>query len=596
MAIAKAAKRALWLKVWPILALSGVAWAQGQAAEEPFSEVTQVTGRELVVGLPPVNSKYPLLLKKPPVLEVGDFSLMVDGRRVELTSLTRAGERPWRFLLYVDSRLSTSRQVRWMAETVMAELATLLELGSLEIVVARPEPEVVLAPTRSESNAREALSGLALTESTPNGVEELRRDFLQAQTRELGMPPAVFASQVLTEESRIVSRQMDRLLNYLAEGVATPGLSKALLLASGAVDLVPSEFYREALGPSGLGGLGPTQLRSQAGELARNVAALGWVTVGLDGPEPEALLLRGKRIGKWRFKIPAWSDPAFIVVREAERDPDLAEAHLERGRASLDVGQPIEAQRELEAAIHHYQRDPRTADRQAIAWRDLGRALEELGSPGAALRASKTAARLDPELVPLYADLVASEATERSMLEEFARAGLGWTVTGPDELADVLESCGRLLVLAYETQQLHDGRLHPLAVRRLDADEGLISSRWSPSGTSEAVAAARVRRLVAENDLETGCLEAEFELLEGPERRQVEVVVESPAPAISSLRVSVGVVTPHGVEVAHATAERVEGGSLWKTTIGLPSEVSGPLIAVAEDVITGCWTADWFDR
>ncbi len=594
------------LALWLLMAAASVTEGAEAESGQPFTGVTQVTAHELLVGWPPATESRPLLLAKPPASSVEDFSLEIDGAPLSPTGLARASEVPWRFLFYVDRLLCDPRGIRWQADTLLARLDDILAKGALEIIVADPEPIRFLAATRDESEAREALSRLALTTSAP-GLDRLRQDFARALSEEeLGMPPAEFASKVLQEESRIARARMESLLIRLADESQRVRAPKALFFSPGSLDLLPLEFYREALGPSGLELEGSTELPRLADELAANVAALGWATIGFDGPGPEKLLLEGLRIGKWRFKKPAWTDPGFIVVREAERDPELAEAQLALSRSLLAAGKAADARTALEKAIHHFYRDPRTADRQAVAWRGLGEALERLGNPEAALRAFKTSARLDPEAAPLYAPLVAAEATMRSVFGRFERSGIGWTVTQPAELGDAVASLDRLLVLTYQTEGPHDGKLHPLvAWRQADSQSGrdgggggreqeLLASAWSASGTSEGIAAARLNRLLEDGELDAGDLGASLELLEEPDGTELQIVVEAgPAPTMR-LRVSVGVATARGVEVDHVLAERVGQSATWRVRLP-PVAPGGPLVALVEDLATGQWTAAWFD-
>src|SRR5206468_544719 len=95
-------------------------------------------------------------------------------RRVVGTGAIGA-ERPWRVVIWIDRMLSGSRTVRGAAGALAAQAPTLVLLGTVEVIVAEPEPRMVLPPTRDARAVDEALSRLLLTGDGRDDLRALRQ-------------------------------------------------------------------------------------------------------------------------------------------------------------------------------------------------------------------------------------------------------------------------------------------------------------------------------------------------------------------------------------------------------------------------------------
>jgi hypothetical protein len=83
-----------------------------------------------------------------------ELSVAEDGAARRVLSVGPVpAETPWRVVIWVDRVLSGSRTVRGAAGALAAQAPALVALGTVEVVVAEPEPRVVLAPTRDDIGA-----------------------------------------------------------------------------------------------------------------------------------------------------------------------------------------------------------------------------------------------------------------------------------------------------------------------------------------------------------------------------------------------------------------------------------------------------------
>jgi len=299
-----------------LLALLWVpARAQTGTRDEPFAGTTQVTAVEIVVAVEDASGRLP------DDLGPADFEVLEDGApapvvAVEVwrrgTVVRRAapgeparvevsGEPPWSWhtVIYFDQVLSSSRSIRRVAEALAAQAGRLTRLGTVEIVVANPSAEQVLPPTRSGALVESALAELARRATGRDELRRIRRQLVYDQ-QVLGVR-SVREGQIavhVAQEFDLLRRQHDVLTAAIAG--ATHEGPRALLLVNDGYDLRPIDFYSQFLGShlEGAGSLSRTAssqvtvsaLQADAGrqavatdveQLARSLAAGGWVTVNL---------------------------------------------------------------------------------------------------------------------------------------------------------------------------------------------------------------------------------------------------------------------------------------------------------------------------
>jgi Ca-activated chloride channel family protein len=209
-----------------------------------------------------------------------DFTVTEDGASLRVLGLETG--KPWRVVVYVDRILSSMRSVRGAAGLLATQVRELTALGTVEILIAEPEPRTVLPPTRDPIAVDEALSRLMLTGEGRDDLRMLRQRFLE----EVGAPaerPEDLADRLgeaVAAETRLAGRQHDFLLEWLAESRGADG-PRALFLVSDGFDLdprtpylakIPDEALRSALRAE----LPDPGLAGRNRELAQTAAALGW--------------------------------------------------------------------------------------------------------------------------------------------------------------------------------------------------------------------------------------------------------------------------------------------------------------------------------
>lgn len=219
-------------------------------------------------------------LRKPPV--AADFTVSEDGTPRRVAGLapwvTGSSPGPWRLVIYIDRVLAGTRTLRAAAGALAAQTRELAALGTVEVVVAEPEPRVVQGPTRDLYLLDEVLSRLALTEESRDDLRALRRRFRQQ--------PGEDPRDALAAENRLVRRQQERMIAWLAESGPSgsgslAGAPRALLLISDGYDRQPENFYaipRPAV----------SELETVSHDAGRALAGLGWTAVPLPVDFPES--------------------------------------------------------------------------------------------------------------------------------------------------------------------------------------------------------------------------------------------------------------------------------------------------------------------
>jgi VWFA-related protein len=479
----------------PLLALAALLAPAAPAAaqqRETFTGTAQVTAVDLILDVHDAAGGVPADLtaadfevledgEPVPVIGVEPFSRgVVAGGRIAGAPGREAEAAPdepwnWRVVIYIDQVLSSSRSIRRACEGLAAQAGRLTELGPVEIVIARPAPEVALKPTRSARLVEQTLERLA--RDTP-GRDELRR-IRKAFVRDMllkgeidggGVPTvateapdidpsnpggnagaigqargegpiirdgAAFSRELLArasleQELGMMQRQHDALMAWLG-GYLEPG-PRALLLVNDGYDLDPRQFYLTGAiaGAQFVASLASQlqdrEIAADSEILARSLAAAGWVTVNL-------------------------------------------------AISAFDVGETMSAEMS-----------------------GRGRLGDLVASKGDTVSELPSSLVLQP-LAPL---------------NKMAAYTGGETLTGVGKLPASLERLGDRVRLTYQVSRPPDGALHAVEVRARRPGLKVKAPQWSGSPAPEAVASARARRLLT-GDVDRGELPVAAALALEPE-------------------------------------------------------------------------------
>ncbi len=366
------------------LVLLVAAAARGQqpdaapAAPTPaLSERLQVTSVDLWVGV----DRGPLGVSSR--LEPAEFELHLAGESAPIAAVDKGviGREPRRLVVFIDTVLGDQASVRWSASRLAERAGELAAIGDVEVVVADPDPRVVLAGTRDVERLSDALSGLALFAGTDAAIPLLRDEFLNVGEDDADVE---LASSFLQEEIALVLQRQDLLLRWLIDQAPSPRRSmdrrrvRAVCCSTSARASTPTPQVSISAPPTKNG-----SLQRETTSWVRTLAAYGWTCAPLVFEDRRALLRRGLRIGKWRFGGPRGKAGGPLVLLgasyEGERDAGKAAALVELGDTLLAAGDYEQASDAYLRAIHHFYGDPRTQSRQAYAWRQLALALKGSG-------------------------------------------------------------------------------------------------------------------------------------------------------------------------------------------------------------------------
>jgi Ca-activated chloride channel family protein len=483
-------------------------------------------------------------------LTAADFQLLAAGTRRDILQVERPQpEAPWQLVIYLDTPLASPRTGQ-RAAVVLGSLASeLTDLGSVEIVQADPLPERLLAATREPAALDATLSQAALTADTAHAVKALRERYFQRLWYQMQLPGgtptreiAALLREAVAEEARLIQRQADALLSWLA---ALPGTAeedqaaapprRALLLVSDGFDDDPWSFYRGQIpDPSLAAALDrerpPQPFAAIADELARNIAGLGWVVIPL--PLEGAL------------------------------------AELPRGGTANDRFRDLAADRPVDS-----QPTWTTTTLESLKRRIQGQ---------------------QPEVAPQGPVIVGG----RGPLEALATASGGTLATGEGTLRGVLEGLQRRVAIRFADPP---PGLYEVAVATPGWGGEIRAPRWLGRELPDAVAAARVRRLLA-GEPATGELEV-LAAVEGEPggpgtvEARVDLIPLSQADEpgrVAPLRITVGIGDANGdvASLVHARegvdALGYAGNWRFRREVPLPAGVERVAVVV-EDLETGAW-------
>ena len=245
----------------------------------------------------------------------GQLELRVDGTPVEIEGI-RTADGGWRTLVYIDFALTTPGSVHRLANALLDRVDALLELGSLEIVIADPAARTILPPTQDLELAAAALSRLAVSEEAASALVERRRLFASERQIEISRARSSqtgsgdervaeleallrqMATDAMREEAAMRAAQIDEIIAFLADREdlsretphgrtsvedddekpdEEPATRKHLVLLADGLVTDPLSYYLDLVPTAGslaveaatMPGLRP---------VARTAAAFGWTT------------------------------------------------------------------------------------------------------------------------------------------------------------------------------------------------------------------------------------------------------------------------------------------------------------------------------
>ncbi|HTQ80900.1 MAG TPA: hypothetical protein VMM92_12960, partial [Thermoanaerobaculia bacterium] len=332
---------ALLLLALPLLSPAPPAAAPA-AASQPATPATTVPR----VGVHPVDLAVEVtdakgVLKKLPT--AADFTVTEDGEPRQVLYVEPYGQTPWRFVIYIDRVLASSRTLRSALGALSAHAAELTALGTVEVVIAEPDPVSVQPASRDPYAIAETLARLSYTLEGLDGVRVVRRRFRDesvapapeaAPAGESASGTAGVAADAAEEEVRLVRRQADSLAAWLSAQATEGDRPGALFYIADGWDRDPREFYRRQPGVREKGKpeaktdpLAPFTLEGDSASLAHTLAALGWTTLPLAVGEAPLPDLRHPR-----FKRPEEPSPRVgLALPEHDKDKEL-EKELEKKR------------------------------------------------------------------------------------------------------------------------------------------------------------------------------------------------------------------------------------------------------------------------
>jgi hypothetical protein len=296
------------------LAVLIVSAAAAQTApEKPFVERVEVNVRTILVRITDKDGRAP---SPPP--EPADLAVFEDGVAVKILGVdpAAAGPPPSALTpapgesgpapvpvpevlpppssvgipqhLYVDATLLEAASVSRLAAAFAKNLPQILANGSLEIVVADPEPRQILAATRDEQLAREALARLSSTVSGKQTLQFSRKRTMDTLRNEFCTTSESSQSTIRNaaeQELRIAQGSLDRLLRWATSlGGQRPDV---VYFVSDGFDSDPSESYRKVVIQKSAQpqttlceGINPQQAEVLSAQLRQEFAPQGATMVG----------------------------------------------------------------------------------------------------------------------------------------------------------------------------------------------------------------------------------------------------------------------------------------------------------------------------
>lgn len=537
-----------------LITLSLVSDAQGQQGEEgeaSFEEAARVTAIDLAVA---VESP---LGGAPARLAPGDLVVVEDGEERPVVGVaplgSGEGEEPWRLVLYFDLSLAPPGEVQAAALALGERAETLVSLGQVEVVVADPAPRPLLNPTRDRSLLENALARVVVEHPGQDSLNQLRRAVLSEAGVEAG-----------------ASRDRPPRGESLPAGV-DPGELAAAATAE-ELDLVHRSQDALLTWAAAEGGGGPKALLLVAGgyDLDPGLFYRRWLPGSGVESSPRQLAETTTRLARSVAGY-GWLVYPLVLKQAASGPGENAEEFETFRRRGLDGPQGDDTVLVPVTRIR------------------LGKGKKEAEGEG------------EPGPPPV---LLTNPAAP---LRELATASDGEVVAQPEELDDLMAGLDRRFRVTFQVSRSQDGRLHPVEVKAVRGGLSASAPAWVRSATPEAVAEARVRRMLA-GWFEVGdlALVARFErqqesrdegLVTGVLTTRLDLTAGRPeAPDLqhANLRLTIAYGSEEGApSFQHQVLEEQDlSGAGWshEKTLTLPADGEW-IVVLVEELASGTWGA-----
>ena len=617
-----AGRKAPWFPVLIALTLlASPAFVAAQTESDPMTEEERVTAIDVLLSFERSDAaEWARTRHSPTGLDPSRFTVRAGGEEqsvVSVQTLEDGSAGGWTQLIYVDCRMASRSHLAWALGALADRAEDLVARGSVEVAVADPAPETLLAASQNVDLLRAVLGQLA-TRDCSDLLSQLRGEALERIEDAAAGARSEAAREALAAERNLVGSSRLALVTRLTDGLRREGgAQKALFLVHGG-HAPTVDFYRPHLGDEA-GTVAPAALDGDS--MSRIVASYGWTVVALESrAEAEE---SGAYIGDWFFSGAMGSDnpeetelevhmelptsggqtagddgdpwQTFIggirgKLRE-NKDVGKAESYLELGNALLGQGKYERAAESFEKALYHFADAPKTRDQQTIAMVQLGNALAAAGEQDRARHAIEAALDKNPELAERSgAGSVALGDRGHGGLVDATDGAAVRTAQGLDQALDRLAGRTRLTF-----QMAGEPRGEALALAIAFDRRGAIGHpAWTRSSTPQEVATARLLRLV-DDELRSDAIDAgELELAAA--RREdgsidVGALVAAAGLDSPSLRLSTAAGTAQGglVPVEHRALDNAE-----TLTIEVPDAAEFVAVLV-EDLETGAWGAALWD-
>ncbi|MEM7479525.1 MAG: VWA domain-containing protein [Acidobacteriota bacterium] len=366
-----------------------------------------------------------------------DLAVSEDDESRAVVAVEQPGEpgfEPWRVTVLFDLTTSGEGSMARSARLLEERAQTLTDLGWVEVVVADPEPRLIMPATRDALDLAGALGRVSLLERGADRLVEQRREALGLLERVTGAERQQVIAEAVREEVSLVEDRQRAWLGWLSAG--RPRGPQAVVLVTDGFDLSPEAALRRLAGEEVPAGTGESL---SVDALGKALTAYRWVVF--------PLALRGSRVEEpsrfgvvenpdnpsvpvlGTFRIPGRKSPAERAgLAEAPAPvPQRPEEALER-LAFLSGGEAVMEADQLDGALEGL----------AGRWRVRYSSAREPASTGSSLAVTSTREGWSVR-APQWSGGATPEAVAALRAE---RLLLGEEVPGDLEVVAVIETDG----------------------------------------------------------------------------------------------------------------------------------------------------------